>query len=309
MESWGATTPNNTDDLDSLIMDNSTEPKEGISLLTEKIIVMMTMFVVTLLFGMLPLKLFSAVRDNTDVASRNRWKAVISFSSCFGGGVFIAACLLELVPEVEKYIAKVMEEIQNEYNVDLDYPLAQLTVVMGFFLILTIEQTVLHFQESWMAEAEGQPLLARSRHMSVSGHDYRPIQGEESIVGLSSEVHHSQDGHEDHTHMSHGVFQHSTLRSVLLLIALSFHSVFGGLVIGLQESKSTLISIFLAIIVHKAVMAFSLGLNIAQSNMTRRSFILSSLCFSLASPIGVAIGIGIADLPASLPSSIANGVL
>ena len=36
--------------------------------------------------------------------------------------------------------------MKEEYSVDVDYPLAQFVIVMGFFLILTIEQTVLHFQ-------------------------------------------------------------------------------------------------------------------------------------------------------------------
>merc|ERR1712198_417431 len=58
-----------------------------------------------------------------------------------------------------------------------------------------------------------------------------------------------------------------------------------------------------------AVMAFSLGLNIAQSELSLKSFVISNIIFSLASPIGVGIGIGMEDLPSSLPHDIANGVL
>jgi hypothetical protein len=36
-----------------------------------------------------------------------RWKLIISFSSCFAGGVFIAACLLDLLPDVEEKIDQV----------------------------------------------------------------------------------------------------------------------------------------------------------------------------------------------------------
>ena len=71
-------------------------------------------------------------------------------------------------------------------------------------------------------------------------------------------------------------------------------------------------AIFMAVMMHKAVMAFSLGLNIAQSSLSVcialrssnvahythfpsptpkvRSFVFSSITFSLASPLGVAIG-------------------
>ena len=71
---------------------------------------------------------------------------MISFSSCFAGGVFIAACLLDLLPDVEESFKKVLEEIKDQYKVGFDYPVAQFVIVFGFFVILTIEQTVLHFQ-------------------------------------------------------------------------------------------------------------------------------------------------------------------
>ena len=122
-------------------------------------------------------------------------------------------------------------------------------------------------------------------------------------------MHHDGDGHTDHQHINHGAFQHSSLRSILLLIALSFHSVFEGLAIGLQENSGELLSIFIAVIVHKAVMAFSLGLNIAQSSLSLRTFVISNVIFSLASPIGVGLGIAMVGLPPSLPNDICNGVM
>ena len=126
-----------------------------------------------------------------------------------------------------------------------------------------------------------------------------------------------------------------------------------GLAIGLQSETGEMMAIFMAVMMHKAVMAFSLGLNIAQSSLsvcialrssnvahyTRlpsptlkvRSFVFSSITFSLASPLGVAIGqwessrlilelcilstlllptgIGLSGLPPSIPQQICNGVL
>ena len=51
-------------------------------------------------------------------------------------------------------------------------------------------------------------------------------------------------------------------------------------------------TVFIAVITHKAVMAFSLGLNIAQSELSVKAFVWSNILFSLASPLGVAIGKG-----------------
>ena len=105
-------------------------------------------------------------------------------------------------------------------------------------------------------------------------------------------MHHDGDGHTDHQHINHGAFQHSSLRSILLLIALSFHSVFEvrthshlefgsfvflkGLAIGLQTETREMLAIFMAVMMHKAVMAFSLGLNIAQSSLS-----VSIMCYLL----------------------------
>ena len=79
----------------------------GASLYTEKVITLLSMAVVTFLCGMLPLKLFTQLRHNSDPVSRTWWKAFISFCSCFSGGVFIAACLLDLLPDVEEKILEV----------------------------------------------------------------------------------------------------------------------------------------------------------------------------------------------------------
>ena len=129
-----------------------------------------------------------------------------------------------------------LKEIQNKYDVDIDYPLAQFIMCSGFFLILTIEQAVLQIQESWIqSQEESEPLLSggvntsyQSNHHHHHHHHHHDHQ-HPVISGVSTEVHHQHDGHgHHHSHMSHSMFQHSSLRSIMLLLALSFHSVFEG---------------------------------------------------------------------------------
>jgi len=280
-------------------------PVVGESLYTEKLITLFAMAAITFLCGMLPLKLFTQLRHNSNPASRSWWKAFISLSSCFSGGVFIAACLLDLLPDVEEKILEVEKKIKTEYEIDIDFPLAQFIMCSGFFLILTVEQSVLSLQESWaISQDEREPLLPNGGGGAVS---YQSTHQHPDDVD-HTQADHGGQGH-SHSHLSHTAFQQSSLRSIMLLLALSFHSVFEGVAIGLQENSGQLLSIFIAVIVHKAVMAFSLGLNIAQSSLTRRSFIISNVIFSLSSPIGVAFGIAMEDLPDSLSTDICNGVL
>ena len=42
-----------------------------------------------------------------------RWQVVISFCSCFAGGIFIGALLLDLLPEVQEIFEKVQLKVDN----------------------------------------------------------------------------------------------------------------------------------------------------------------------------------------------------
>jgi len=281
-----------------------------------KVIVMIVMTIITFTFGMLPLKLYSKLKNNNNPSSDSRtiWKKLISFSSCFGGGVFMAACLLDLLPDIEEKMDQVLEELKKQHNVDLDFPISQFLMVAGFLLILAIEQSVLHFQEVWNQEEEREPLLTpntgsyqnyQDRHNASHQHLHND---HAAVPGITSHAHHAHDGGY-HAHIDHDITKHSSLRSVMLLLALSFHSVFEGIAIGLQDTSGELVTIFTAVMMHKAVMAFSLGLNIAQADVSNKNFMMSNIMFSIASPIGVGVGIAVADLPPSLPQDLCNGIL
>ena len=74
----------------------------------EKIILLCTMLMATLIFALLPFKLLEKTRQNS------KWKNVVSFASCFSGGVFIGACILDLFPDVHEAMDRVLDEIENE---------------------------------------------------------------------------------------------------------------------------------------------------------------------------------------------------
>lgn len=102
----------------SINMDSSNE-----SLLKEKTITILVMALVTFLGGVLPLKAFSKLRHNSHQGSRRRWEVFISLCSCFSGGVFIAACFLDLIPETEELFDEVRtaEEYFNPNHVWFRY--------------------------------------------------------------------------------------------------------------------------------------------------------------------------------------------
>ena len=102
---------------------------------------------------------------------------------------------------------------------------------------------------------------------------------------------------------------HPSFRSFMLLLALSLHSVFEGLAIGLQPDMNNIIQIFIAVTLHKVIIAFSLGLNLIQTNLSLSSIVKSNVIFSIASPIGMAAGILVDEFGKSDVSNIVSGVL
>lgn len=274
-------------------------------LLKEKTITILAMAVVTFLGGVLPLKAFSKLRHNSHQGSRRRWEVFISLCSCFSGGVFIAACFLDLIPETEELFDEILQQVETQYGITVDFAITKFVVCCGFFLILFIEQVVLFIKESLAAQDEREPLLGSDGFHHQ--HHHHLHQDEQLPV---VEIHHPHnDPSHNHSEADSFKFHHSSLRSIMLLLALSFHSVFEGIAIGLQDNSGQFASIVIAVIVHKVVMAFSLGLNIAQSDLNKRNFLLSTVIFSLASPVGVIIGILMMGLPPSLMRDVCNGFL
>ncbi|ESO86976.1 hypothetical protein LOTGIDRAFT_128233 [Lottia gigantea] len=145
-----------------------------------------------------------------------------------------------------------LEVAFSAYGVHIEYPLFEVLVAFGFFAITFID---------FVAE------LCFHGSSSVILEDKKPKPPMAAV-------------------------ETSTIRAVLLLIALSFHTIFDGLAIGLQEQDADVWQVLVAISVHKGLVAFCLGHQLYQAykERTKLAFILVQL-FCLMSPIGIALGI------------------
>ena len=83
---------------------------------------------------------------------------------------------------------------------------------------------------------------------------------------------------------------------MVLLIALSMHSVFEGIALGLTSDFSATINIMIALILHKPAAAISLGVSITKNFVEKneeKKGILLLFIFSIATPIGIMIGMAL----------------
>uniref|UniRef100_A0A158QIH9 Zinc/iron permease n=1 Tax=Rodentolepis nana TaxID=102285 RepID=A0A158QIH9_RODNA len=193
------------------------------------------------------------------------WANYALFPALMAGLLFIG--LMDLFPDVNDAI----EIALSALKINTHYPFAALFTLFGFFMVLTIEQGA-H--------------VCHRKHRSIPTSD----------ADAPHNHHEHGGGHSHHNEIiSEAAIGTSTFQVMLLLISLSVHSVFEGLAVGLQRSVSEVVALFSALLLHKLIMAASIGFSLATSHQQQvggiaRSQWMGALFFSLASPIGVLIG-------------------
>ncbi|XP_053318579.1 zinc transporter ZIP1-like [Spea bombifrons] len=226
------------------------------------------LLVLTLFFGLVP----PSVKCFRNAAGRDGHQMWLSFISCVAGGVFLAACLLDILPD---FLGDMKEEMEKR-QINSDFPLPEFILGIGILLVLIVERIVLECSEGTSEETT--PLL----------HD-RTSAVRDQPHGHHTDVEHSRQ----HLHVDFNA--HSSFRSFVLLLSLSLHSIFEGIAIGLENLQSAVLQIATAILIHKSIIAVSLSLLLLQSKVPTRWFVLSMVMFSLMSPIGIGIGIGVSQ--------------
>jgi len=103
---------------------------------------------------------------------------------------------------------------------------------------------------------------------------------------------------------------HHATRSLVLILALSLHRIFEGMSIGLQQTVTSVVSLFGAVMCHEMVIGFSLGLQFVRSGFALRRLLVTSLVCSLIMPLGVFIGLVMTEIQSGGSNiDIANGLL
>lgn len=268
--------------------------------LAEKIISLTSLFVLTFVAGILPLGLrHKDTNDPNNFSKDLRRKQLVSLCTCFAGGAFFASSMLELLPMVQNDF----EAVLKEAKIKTDFPVSEFGISIGFFLILILEQ-IIHVMKD---KSENHHTEDSTLH--GKGHRHGFYHAQRKSITRESDSGESDSDHDDHHHVDHESEHHhdhskmfvntSTkhhnqrhyLRSYLLLIALSIHALFEGLAVGLFKNVDRMVELLGALIIHKCILAFSIGINLVQHNFPLSMVVKSSLLFSAMSPIGLGLGI------------------
>ncbi|KAF2880678.1 hypothetical protein ILUMI_25497 [Ignelater luminosus] len=85
--------------------------------------------------------------------------------------------------------------------------------------------------------------------------------------------------------------QQQILRCILIVLALSFHAIFEGLALGLQNSITNIWYLFTAVSIHSATILFCIGLEIFLAGTKPRTIVIHMLLLAVTSPVGVILGL------------------
>lgn len=150
-------------------------------------------------------------------------------------------------------------DVFQQLKISSDYPLAETMMMLGFFLTVFIEQAVLTFRKE-------KPSFIDLETFNAGGSEAGSDSEYDTPFISSARGSPSNGGHRSHGH-HHGHFNPSELagagplRLASLVLALSAHSAFEGLALGLQEDGAKLGSLFLGVAVHETLAAIALGVN------------------------------------------------
>ncbi|XP_036179613.1 zinc transporter ZIP2-like [Myotis myotis] len=252
-----------------------------------KIGCLFAMLVVTLVCGLIPI-CFRCFQIET---FRGHLPRGLSLLGCVSAGIFLGAGFMHMTVEALENIEFEIRQIRVKNRTESggnssgdadsaskEYSYGGLIVSLGFFFVFSLESLALQC----CPETIGKPKV--------------------------------QEEEVSETHI-HGFHSHAPspsrepFRALVLLLSLSFHSVFEGLAVGLQTTVASTVQLCLAVLAHKGPVVFSVGLRLVQIGTAPRWAMFCILSFALMSPLGIALGLAVPSGDSEGGHGLAQAVL
>uniref|UniRef100_A0A0C9R835 Slc39a1_2 protein n=1 Tax=Fopius arisanus TaxID=64838 RepID=A0A0C9R835_9HYME len=260
-----------------------------------KFMSMLTIGVSSFIVGLIPGCIFNRGRPLQK-------RLYLSALLCFGGGVLLATAMLHMLPETKEQLP--------EYG--------ELVFCCGFLLLYLVDEIAHYFLPKGTGSgyshghAEITQTYAPPRRASCQNcHDgflHRNPEFEPNVLSAHSNFFsRKKNNHqygalptapepldEEESFLCHGPHLepcgNSSTSHIVLSLALTIHSILEGLAIGLQKQVQEVFLLIGAVVTHKLVMAFCLGLELAESANSICRYIFAMMLFSAGSSVGIGLG-------------------
>lgn len=266
-----------------------TDPK---NILVAKLIAGSGLFVASVICGIIPFKLAKVFKwtEPLDQHGEKKTNLTVAMLLCFGGGVLLATTFLHLLPEINHTVAWLVKEGMMP---QLDVSLGELLMMVGFFLIYLIEELVHNYlhrhQHKKKKKAQNETnkkvdekvtdlndafirgiAVRNSAITNRSSQQFESVKPGSDLTSVDHlngvavvEKEHSSHGH-GHSHLPLPTGEEedmlvTSLRGLLIVLALSIHELFEGFAVGLEKDATGVYFMFAAVSAHKFVIAFCIG--------------------------------------------------
>lgn len=279
-------------------------------------ITMLVLFVLSMGSGILPMmltKYFNWSDPNRDP----RANLLVSSLLSFGGGALLATTIMHLLPEIDEII----KSLQHEGALpELDFSLTNLLMAVGFFIIYMVEELVhAYLRKHQKDRQKAQEAFVRGHSARESlkdaalRHDREKKTVKDGIITVSTadlidneHIDHSHQhaghnhSHEHHHHSHIPVIDSndlivSSIRGLLIVLALSVHELFEGLAVGLEHEPGNVYYMFASVAAHKIVIAFCIGVELMVHKTQNWLVIVYVFVYAIVSPLGIGIGMWVSN--------------
>lgn len=276
---------------------NETVPQTGTfdDLIVAKVVTMCVLGIGSFVVGMLPTCLKRLIKLQSQEQHKN---LTLSLMLCFGGGVLLYTTFLHLLPEVRESF----ERLESENKIPLvgyGISTSELIFCLGFFLVYFIEELV----HACLDRKTKDDVLLRSLSVRCK-HVHNNTNGENVVIpratlnkkdeptvctnnshkGLTTvTVPDEQDSNKPSN--LNKVIQ-SSFSGLLTVLALSFHAIFEGLAVGLENETKKVWYLLIAVATHKLVIGFCVGVELVTSKTKLLMLILYIGTYAIVTPLG-----------------------
>ncbi|GMS85382.1 hypothetical protein PENTCL1PPCAC_7557, partial [Pristionchus entomophagus] len=263
---------------------------EMLDLFHMKIIYFGVMFAVTLVCGVAPVKILHIVRSRTN--SIEIFASVISLLSCFSGGVFLGVCLLDMLPDA----LESFEEFKTAAAFDFDVPVVPIIIGAGFFFIYLFDLVTSScgHAHSHDVAADLTPSLSLP-HFEDQSSKIIKDQRSSSIASMDTlDLSPREEG------------RSAYLKTLTFITAFLLHVSLEGFALGVQKDDLAGLSLFIGILLHKGIAAFSIGTRLYHNHPRNGRFVVAMLVLvATVTTIGGALGILVEEASMDVASKAA----
>jgi len=257
-----------------------------------KVITLLVLWVGTFIFSYLPWILEKWIHNSV---------VLFSVLNCLSGGVVLGAALSHLLPDAISSFEKVLP---ND-----NYPYASLSAACSLLILYTIEIILLSKVPHSHTEVKIEEFTKKKDYQATieSPPEKTHTHKAPSPGGAEVEIPQTEDNVILGYNTEEITNKTKTTQACIFMVALSIHSIFEGLGLGAESDEKGLLSVLIAVVSHKLLEAFALGLSIFYAKFRPLQYFSLLLFYSLSTPIGTAIGIGVGEI--SNAGELVSGIL